>query len=112
MQTRLIDLVADLFEIAAIARVVFAAKQRNSPQRLASIPGGPALSPRGQHRGVRSRSAVAQTIDDIEWRCPMMKLVAAMVMAAIFIASPAFAQSYDPDLGSGNIVSGPPGRGR
>ncbi len=42
----------------------------------------------------------------------MMKLVAAMVMAAIFIASPAFAQSYDPDLGSGNIVSGPPGRGR
>ena len=33
----------------------------------------------------------------------MKKLIAAVALA-IAIASPAFAQSYDPDLGSGNIV--------
>lgn len=33
----------------------------------------------------------------------MKKLIVAVALAAAF-ASPAFAQSYDPDLGSGNIV--------
>ena len=36
-----------------------------------------------------------------------MKLVAAVALATL-IASPALAQSYDPDIGSGNIVP-PPG---
>lgn len=36
----------------------------------------------------------------------MNKLIAAMAFATL-IASPAFAQSYDPDLGSGNIVRVP-----
>jgi hypothetical protein len=36
----------------------------------------------------------------------MSKLVAAVVLAAA-IASPAFAQSYDPSVGSGNLNSAP-----
>jgi hypothetical protein len=36
----------------------------------------------------------------------MTKIAAALAIAA-FIASPAFAQSYDPSVGSGNIVSSP-----
>jgi hypothetical protein len=32
------------------------------------------------------------------------KLAAAAIVAAMGIASPAFAQSFDPDVGSGNIV--------
>jgi hypothetical protein len=39
----------------------------------------------------------------------MNKLVAAMALAAL-IASPAVAQSYDPHLGSGNIVRPIPGQ--
>jgi hypothetical protein len=34
----------------------------------------------------------------------MMKLITAVALAAMIMASPAFAQSYDPDLGSGNIA--------
>jgi hypothetical protein len=34
----------------------------------------------------------------------MNKLLAAVALAAIIIASPALAQSYDPDIGSGNIA--------
>ena len=34
----------------------------------------------------------------------MNKLLTAVVLAAIIIASPALAQSYDPDIGSGNIA--------
>ena len=39
-----------------------------------------------------------------ERRCHMMKLITAVALAAMIMASPAFAQSYDPDLGSGNIA--------
>jgi hypothetical protein len=42
----------------------------------------------------------------------MMKLVTAVALAAMIMASPAFAQSYDPDVGSGNIAPAPPGYGR
>jgi hypothetical protein len=42
----------------------------------------------------------------------MKKLLAAIALAALVVASPAFAQSYDPDLGSGNIAPPPPGYGR
>lgn len=34
-----------------------------------------------------------------------MKMLIAAVALATLVASPAFAQSYDPDLGTGNIVS-------
>jgi hypothetical protein len=34
----------------------------------------------------------------------MNKLLTAVVLAAIIITSPALAQSYDPDIGSGNIA--------
>jgi hypothetical protein len=44
------------------------------------------------------------------WRCHMMKVFAVVALAAILIGTPAFAQSYDPDLGSGNIS--PPAYGR
>ena len=33
-----------------------------------------------------------------------MKMLVAAVALATLVASPAFAQSYDPDVGSGNIV--------
>ena len=36
----------------------------------------------------------------------MTKIVAAVAIAMV-IASPAFAQAYDPSVGSGNIVSSP-----
>jgi hypothetical protein len=36
----------------------------------------------------------------------MSRIVAALAIATV-IASPAFAQSYDPSIGSGNIVSSP-----
>lgn len=36
----------------------------------------------------------------------MSKIVAALAIAMV-IASPAFAQSYDPSVGSGNIASSP-----
>jgi hypothetical protein len=36
----------------------------------------------------------------------MSRIVAALAIATAF-ASPAFAQSYDPSVGSGNIVSSP-----
>jgi hypothetical protein len=36
----------------------------------------------------------------------MIRIVAALAIAMV-IASPAFAQSYDPSVGSGNIVSSP-----
>jgi hypothetical protein len=36
----------------------------------------------------------------------MSKIVAALAIATV-IASPAFAQSFDPSVGSGNIVSSP-----
>jgi hypothetical protein len=42
--------------------------------------------------------------DHFEWRRNMKKLLAVAALAAIIIASPALAQSYDPDLGSGNIA--------
>ena len=41
----------------------------------------------------------------------MMKLINALALAVMITASPAFAQSYDPDLGSGNIAPAPPGYG-
>jgi hypothetical protein len=41
-------------------------------------------------------------------RCAMNKLVTAVALATL-IASPAFAQSFDPHLGSGNIVRPIPG---
>jgi len=41
----------------------------------------------------------------------MMKLITAVALAAMIMASPAFAQSYDPDLGSGNIAPPPPAYG-
>jgi hypothetical protein len=34
----------------------------------------------------------------------MKKLLAAVTLAAIIVTSPALAQSYDPDMGSGNIA--------
>jgi len=37
----------------------------------------------------------------------MNKLIAALAFAAVVIASPAFAQSFDPDIGTGNIVRVP-----
>lgn len=33
-----------------------------------------------------------------------MKMLVAAVAFATLVASPAFAQSYDPDIGSGNVV--------
>lgn len=40
----------------------------------------------------------------------MIKLIAMTVVAAfIAMSAPAFAQSYDPSVGSGNIVPGPKG---
>jgi hypothetical protein len=36
----------------------------------------------------------------------MTKIIAAVAIATV-IASPAFAQAYDPSVGSGNIVSSP-----
>ena len=36
----------------------------------------------------------------------MSKILAALAIATV-IASPAFAQAYDPSVGSGNIVSSP-----
>ena len=33
-----------------------------------------------------------------------MKMLVAAVALATLVASPAFAQSYDPDVGSGNVV--------
>jgi hypothetical protein len=36
----------------------------------------------------------------------MSRIVASLAIATV-IASPAFAQSYDPSVGSGNIVSSP-----
>ena len=36
----------------------------------------------------------------------MKKLLAIVTLAAIIMASPALAQSYDPDIGSGNIAPG------
>jgi len=38
-----------------------------------------------------------------------MKKVALALTVSFAIAAPAFAQYYDPDLGSGNIVHGPGG---
>ena len=35
-----------------------------------------------------------------------MKMLVAAAALATLVASPAFAQSYDPDLGSGNITAG------
>jgi hypothetical protein len=34
----------------------------------------------------------------------MKKLLAVVTLAAIIMTSPALAQSYDPDVGSGNIA--------
>src|SRR5215467_12365064 len=34
----------------------------------------------------------------------MNKLIAAVALATTILASPAFAQSYDPDVGTGNIA--------
>ncbi|HEY2184364.1 MAG TPA: hypothetical protein VGH39_05170 [Xanthobacteraceae bacterium] len=34
----------------------------------------------------------------------MNKFLAVLALTAIMIASPALAQSYDPDIGSGNIA--------
>ena len=48
--------------------------------------------------------AEAQRIHQFEWRRSMNKLLTTVVLAAIIIASPALAQSYDPDIGSGNIA--------
>lgn len=39
-----------------------------------------------------------------------MKLVAAVAFATL-IASPALAQSYNPDIGSGNLMQGPAAQG-
>ena len=38
-----------------------------------------------------------------------MKKLVAVAAFGLVIASPAFAQSYDPDLGSGNLTSSPEG---
>jgi hypothetical protein len=37
----------------------------------------------------------------------MKKIVFAAAALAVLVASPAFAQSYDPDIGSGNLDSWP-----
>src|SRR5262249_39287964 len=37
------------------------------------------------------------------WRCIMKMFVAAVALATL-VASPSFAQSYDPDVGSGNVA--------
>jgi hypothetical protein len=42
--------------------------------------------------------------DYLEWRCDMKKLLAVVTLAAVIMTSPALAQSYDPDIGSGNIA--------
>jgi hypothetical protein len=92
---------------AASAR--FAAKWRNMPQGAASTRGGPGLSPR---RSVAAfRLDPLQHIDPLEWRRHMMKLFTAAALAIMIIASPAFAQSYTPEVGSGNIAPPPPGYG-
>jgi hypothetical protein len=50
---------------------------------------------------VRRNTTLLMVMHDMEM---CMKLLATALALATLVASPAFAQSYDPDLGSGNIV--------
>src|SRR5262245_46649560 len=49
-----------------------------------------------------AKAALVRPAADRKWRLKMNKII--LVAAALVMASPAFAQSYDPDLGSGNIA--------
>src|SRR5262249_57751577 len=54
--------------------------------------------------GEKSMSPLATVNGPNQTRSSVMKTTIAAVLLATAIASPAFAQSYDPSVGSGNIV--------
>src|SRR5215813_3191144 len=54
--------------------------------------------------GEKSISPFATVNGPNQTRSSVMKTTIAAVLLATAIASPAFAQSYDPDLGTGNLV--------